>query len=297
MTRYTQTAQVFCPEHISGLKTIYSHIQMTSQTRNVFLSQINEALLLTTLRAARLTLKSHLRLMIALNLLAVVVFSASAQSNDLPRFGLGLTASSLGAGIQAATSVTHSSNVRVGFNGFNYSDSFSKDGINYNAQLKFRSVQATFDQYIKGGFHISPGLLIYDGNKGSANASVPGGQQFSLGNQTYYSSSSSPVSGAAAVTFNKAAPMILIGFGNMLPRSQRHFGLNFDAGVVFEGSPGATLRLGGNACLTSTQAACLNAAADPTVQANVQAEQTKINNSLTPFKFYPVVALTLSYKF
>ena len=99
------------------------------------------------------------------------------------------------------------------------------------------------------------------------------------------------------MTFNKVAPMILIGFGNLLPRSQRHFGLNLDAGVAFEGSPKAALNLAGNACLTSTQVACLNAATDPTVQSNVQAEQTKLNNSLSPFKFYPVVALTFSYKF
>lgn len=220
-----------------------------------------------------------------------------AQSTDLPRFGLGVTASSLGVGIQAATSVTHNSNLRVGVNGFNYTDNFSKDGVDYNAKLKLRSAQVTFDQYVIGGFHISPGILIYNGNTGSANAAVPGGQSFSLGSQNYYSSSSNPVAGAAAVTFNKVAPMILIGFGNMLPRGRRHFGLNFDAGVAYEGSPKTALNLGGSACLTSTQIACLNAGTDPTVQANVQAEQTKLNNSLSPFKFYPIVALTFSYKF
>lgn len=230
-------------------------------------------------------------------ILPLICFAAAAQSTDMPRFGLGVTVGSLGAGIEAATAVTHSSNVRAGFNIFNYSDNFSKDGIDYNAQLKFRSAQVTFDQYIKSAFHISPGILVYNGNKGSANAAVPGGQSFSLGGETYYSGSANPVSGAGAVTFNKVAPMILIGFGNMLPRSQRHFGLNFDAGVAFEGSPKAALNLGGNACLTSAQIACLNASTDPTVQSNVQAEQTKINNSLSPFKYYPVVALTFSYKF
>jgi hypothetical protein len=234
---------------------------------------------------------------VVLSVTALFASAACGQSVDLPRFGIGVTASTLGAGIQAATSVTHSSNLRVGFNGFNYTDNFSKDGINYNAELKFRSVQATFDQYIKGGFHISPGILIYNGNEGSANAAVPGGQSFSLGGTNYYSSSTNPVAGAGRVTFNKVAPMILIGFGNLLPRSQRHFGLNLDAGVAFEGSPKAALNLAGNACLTSTQVACLNAATDPTVQSNVQAEQTKLNNSLSPFKFYPVVALTFSYKF
>jgi hypothetical protein len=233
----------------------------------------------------------------ALLIAAVCSCPLIAQSSDLPRFGLGVSASSLGPGIEAATAVTHNSNLRAGFHFFNYGDSFSKDGVNYTAKLKFRSAQITFDQYIKGSFHISPGVLIYNGNQGSANAAVPAGQAFTLGSTTYYSGQSNPISGVGSVTFNRVSPMVLLGFGNMLPRSQRHFGLNFDAGVVFEGSPKALLSLAGSACLSSAQVACLNAATDPTVQTSVQAEQTKINGSLGPFKYYPVVALTFSYKF
>jgi hypothetical protein len=105
------------------------------------------------------------------------------------------------------------------------------------------------------------------------------------------------VSGTAAVTFNKVAPMILIGFGNLLPRGQRHFGLNFDAGVAFQGTPKAALNLTGSACLISAQTGCLNVASDPTVQSSVQGEQTKINNTLNGYKYFPVVSLTFSYKF
>jgi hypothetical protein len=42
---------------------------------------------------------------------------------------------------------------------------------------------------------------------------------------------------------------------------------------------------------------CGAIASSPTVQANVQAEQTKLNNDLAPFKYYPVVRLTFGYKF
>jgi hypothetical protein len=223
--------------------------------------------------------------------------TSAAQSESLPRFAVGVSASSLGIGVQAATSVTHNSNVRFGVNGFDYSYPFTKDGVKYDAKLSLRSAQVTFDQYIGSVFHISPGMLLYNGNKASATATVAGGQSFSLGNANYLSGSTNPITGAGSLTLNKVAPMLLIGFGNMLPRNQKHFGLNFDVGVAFQGSPKVALNLSGNACLTSAQVACLNAAADSTVQANVTAEQTKINNDLTPFKFYPVVALTFSYKF
>jgi hypothetical protein len=214
-------------------------------------------------------------------------------------FGVGLTAGSLGAGIQGAVSVTKYSNIRGGFNDFSYSDSFTKDGINYNGTLKLRSAQVTYDQYFKhlGGFHISPGALIYDANAGNATANIPAGQTFTLGSQTYYSSAASPVNGAGAVTVAKAAPMVLLGFGNLLPRSQRHFGVSFEAGVVFQGSAKAALSLGGTSCLVNATTGCVNTATDPNVQANLQSEQTKLNNDLAPFKYYPVVELGISYKF
>jgi hypothetical protein len=218
-----------------------------------------------------------------------------------PLFGVGLTAGSLGAGIQGAVSVTKLSNIRGGFNDFSYSDTFTKDGITYGGTLNLRSVQLTYDQYIPhmGGFHISPGALIYNGNAGTASASVPAGQTFSLGATTYYSgeiSATSPVTGTGTIGFNKAAPMVLIGFGNLLPRSSRHFGVSIEAGVVFQGSANAKLNLAGSACTVSAYAGCLNAATDPTVQANVQSEETKLNNDLNPFKYYPVISLGFSYK-
>ncbi len=227
---------------------------------------------------------------------AVALPSASFAQGS---FGIGVTASTLGAGIQAAASVTKYSNIRGGFNAFNYTDSFTKDGINYSGTLKLRSGQVTWDQYFPhlGGFHISPGALIYNGNQGNATANVPAGQTFSLGSTTYYSSSANPVNGTGAITFRKAAPMVLIGFGNLVPRSSRHIGVSLEAGVVFEGSPNAKLSLAGSSCLVSATAGCVNAATDPTVQANLLSEQTKLNNDLGPFKYYPIVSLGISYKF
>ena len=191
--------------------------------------------------------------------------------------------------------MTAKSNVRVGFNIFDYNHSFTKDGINYNGDLKLRSVQVTYDQFF-GPFHISPGALIYNGSKGDATASVRAGQSFSLGSTTFYSSSSSPVNGSGTLMVNKAAPMILFGFGNLLPRSQRHFGVNFEAGVVFEGSKGQTES--GRQRLPDLSAGGLrqcrhrhHCPVEPAV------EQNKLNNDVGPFQYYPVISLGFSYKF
>jgi len=217
---------------------------------------------------------------------------------SLPRFGVGIKVSTLGAGIEAATAVTRKSNVRVGFNDFSYSDTFNKDGIAYGGTLNLRSFQANYDQYLIGGLHISPGVLLYDDNRGTASVTALGGQSFTLGSATYYSNTLNPVTGNGTLGFQyKTAPELLIGFGNLLPRNRRkHFAFNFEFGAAYQGSPSATLNLTGSAC-TSPGVNCQNVATTPSIQSNVVAQQNKINGDLKTFKYYPVISLGFGYKF
>ena len=215
----------------------------------------------------------------------------------LPRFGIQVSAGTLGAGIQAATAVTRRSNVRFGVSYFSYSGGTTSDNIAYNGKLRLESAEVLYDQYIVGGFHISPGVMVYDGNQATGSASVSGGQTFTLDGVTYFSANAGSVSGTASLTSRKVAPELLIGFGNLLPRSVRHFTINFDLGVVFQGSPNAKLNLTGSTCPNDPINGCLAIGASSSVQSNIQAEQVKINNDLVPFKFYPVIRLGFVYKF
>src|SRR5205807_379887 len=126
-------------------------------------------------------------------------------------------------------------------------------------------------------------------------ANVPGGSTFTLGGATYTSDPANPITGTGRLDFVKAAPTAMVGFGNLVPES-RHFTFNFEMGAVFQGSARTKLNLTGGAC-DATGLYCVNAATDPTVQANVAAEQNKINNKLSPFKYYPVVSFGFGYRF
>jgi hypothetical protein len=210
--------------------------------------------------------------------------------------GVGVRLSTLGAGGEVAVSLTEKMNVRGGFNFFQYNRGFNHDGITYKGQLNLRSGEAHLDWYPLGHtFHLSPGLLLYNGNGAKATANVPGGSTFTLGGTTYSSDPTNPIAGTGKLDFVKAAPTAMFGFGNLVPRS-RHFTFNFEMGVVFQGSARTKLNLTGNAC-TPTGTNCVNAATDPTVQANVLAEQTKLNNKLSPFKYYPVISTGFGYRF
>ena len=212
------------------------------------------------------------------------------------RFGLGIKASTLGAGIEGAVSVARRINLRGGFNTFRYEDSFNSSGITYTGRLSLRSVTANADFYVLGPLHFSPGVLLYNDNRGSAKAFVPGGQTFTLGGVTYLSSTANPANGSASLGFNSAAPEFLIGLGNLVPRSRRHFTANFEVGAAYLGQPAVKLNLGGTVC-TPSGVGCVNAATDPTVQANVRAQQDKLNHNLRYFKFYPIVSLGFGYRF
>lgn len=242
---------------------------------------------------------------IVIVLCVLTVALAPSASFGQTLFGVGLSASTLGIGAQGAVSVGTNADIRAGFNVFDYNDNFSKDGIHYSGELKLRSIQATYDQFFGGhfaDFHISPGLLVYDGNSANASAAVPAGQAFTVGGVSYYSSTTNPVSGTGAVSLHKVAPMLLLGFGSTLPRSGRHFGFSIEGGVIVQGAPSTKLNLVGTPCLPGTdQIECAGIGAQHTFQfdyqANVQLEQAKLSNNLNWLKFYPVISLDFSFKF
>src|SRR5579885_2704204 len=161
----------------------------------------------------------------------------AAAGSIADSFGIGVKASLLGVGAEVATRVTHHSNARVGFNILGYSRNFSKDGINYNGHLSFRTVEAHYDIFPWArSFHVSPGVLAYIGNPVTANALVPGNQSFTLGGQTYYSDPSAPVAASGKVNFNQVSPMATVGWGNLV-RESRRFSIPVEFGVAFQGSP------------------------------------------------------------
>jgi hypothetical protein len=235
----------------------------------------------------------------ALIFCAVATFpNSSFGQSSLPRLAVGGRLSSMGIGIEAATSVTQRSNVRGSFNFYNYDRTLLKDGIDYDGTLRLRSVQVTYDQYLFWkDFHVSPGLLLYNGNRATAEAAVPAGRSFTLGGTTFFSNPADPITGSGTLEVRKVAPMILVGFGNMLPRSDKHFGMNFDAGVAFQGTPEIKLGLSGTACAVNATTACASASGDPIVLSAIQREQSRLQDEVNVVKFYPVVSVGISWKF
>ena len=204
--------------------------------------------------------------------------------------------STLGAGIETAVPLAAKANLRGGVNFFQYNRAITNDGIHYAGQLQFRSAEAHFDFFPFGGFHVSPGVLFYNGNQLTASASVPGGQNFTLNGTAYQSDSTNPVTGTGKLDFVKVSPSIMMGFGNLIPRSGRHYSFLFEVGGAYQGSARVALNLTGSVCDTATGTIC-TPTSDPTVQANVLAQQQKIRNDINPYRFFPVISLGVGFNF
>lgn len=223
---------------------------------------------------------------------------ASAQTGrSESHVGVGVEISSLGVGFEAAYPVLPRFNIRGGGDFISYGHTFHQDGVTYTGSLRWRSGQASLDWFPFGGFHLSPGLLFYNGNEIAATALVPAGQNFTLNGVGYTSSAGNPLNGTGSVGFTKVDPKITFGFGNLVPRNGRHWSILTEVGIAYTGSPKAALAFQGTACDQQTGLICVNAATDPTFQSNVVAEQNKINKDLTFFKFYPIVSLGFGVNF
>jgi hypothetical protein len=216
--------------------------------------------------------------------------------NSSSKVGIGVKFSTLGVGIEAATPLTRKLNLRGGFNFFRYSRGITNNGIQYAGHLHFQSGEAHLDWFPFGGFHVSPGLLFYNGNSLVASAAVPGGQTFSLGGTTYMSDPTAPVTGTGKLDFVKVAPSLMVGVGNLIPRNGRHYSFLFEIGAVYQGSARVALNFAGNVC-DPTGTVCGPIASDPTVQANIVAQQQKIQKDVNPYRFYPVISGGIGFNF
>jgi len=223
----------------------------------------------------------------------------ASASSGFPGIGVGVKIGLLGPGVEVAVPVASHFNVRGGGNFFSYTDSLATDGINYNATLRFRSAEASLDWFpFRGGFHVSPGALLYNGNQVTGGANVPAGQTFTLNDQTYTSSGSDPVTGTGSLTFAKAAPKVTVGWGNLVPRGERHFSFPFEVGFAYVGYPKFQLNLQGTACYNYQGTPyCDNVATDSNIQANLATEIQKINNDAAPARFYPILSQGFAVRF
>ena len=193
---------------------------------------------------------------------------------------------SLGLGAELDLGLTDSLGARIGLNSFNYKYNANSGTVNYDFKLQLQTVSALVDWYPfdDSSFRTSIGVM-YNNNKVNLDGQPTGGT-YTINGNTYSSTDVGSLQGT--MSFNKVAPYIGIGWGKPSPTG-RGWGMTTDFGVLFQGSP-----------KTSLVATCGSAIAGTTsctqLQSDTAAENTKLQNDLGNFKFWPVASIGISYQ-
>lgn len=206
-----------------------------------------------------------------------------AEMGAETKSGMGLTAKigTLGYGFEVNFGISDRFSSRVGLNAFNYKRNANSSDLNYDFEWKLKTVSAFVDWYpFEGSFRASIGAL-YDDNKASFNANPTSGT-FIINGVTY--STAQVGSFGGTMSFGKAAPYVGIGWGNPAAKN-KGWGLVTDIGALYQGTPKIDLLV-----------TCVDPLVCAQLQSDAAAENIKLQDDLSHFKWWPVVAIGISYQ-
>lgn len=217
-----------------------------------------------------------------ISLLAAAALSAGtlAQAGETGGVAVELKAGTLGPGVEVNYAISPKFTVGLGVNKFTRSFSDTTDNIDYNVDLNLQTLAllANFHPF-SGTFRLTAGVMN-NGNELSMTGKGTGSDTYDIGGQTYTAAQVGTLKGK--VDFNAMAPYLGMGWGKS---AESGFGLTFDIGVLFQGSPNVSFSANGPI------------ASDPTFQANLKQEEANAEDDIKGFTAYPVVSLGLNYRF
>ena len=230
--------------------------------------------------------------------------TARAESEETPKpfkqAALGVSLGTQGVGLDFVTNLKPRLNLRGGGDFLRVSPSFIDDGKHYDGRVALQSGQIGVDwrPMRTSSFRVSPGFIFYNGNSVNAAMHVPAGSYFEIHNVKYYSSTTNPVTGNINATFPKAGPRITVGFDNlMMKHGNRHAVWSSEFGVAIFGTGNITDVYAGSACGSPDPSTCANAATDPGIQANVTAEQARVQQDFKYTHVYPILRTGFTWRF
>jgi len=204
-----------------------------------------------------------------------------------------------GIGFDVATPLARKFNLRGTGYFFRYTTTITDDYITYGGQIQLASGGLSLDWYPFGGsFRLSAGVVGYNGNEITGNASLNPNQSFTLNGTTYYSSATDPLHASGALYLgNKVAPQFGFGWGNIVPRkANKHFSVPVEIGVAYVGYPHVSLGFVGSTC-NEFGTACQDVSDNPTFQQDLAAQRNKYRDDLSALRFYPILSIGFGYKF
>lgn len=215
-------------------------------------------------------------------LTALTMTTSVLGSEDEGRIAVALEGGTLGVGGSVWYSLNKSFSVTAGYNWLGFDHDVDTSDVNYNGKLRFSNVPLTINWHpFKGMFRVVAGVVILDSHvdvTGEPNA----GGTFTINGTTYTTAQVGTLSGRGEFE-NSIAPYIGIGWSKT--SLSKGFGFFADIGVMYTGSPEASLSASGP----------INSV--PSFQQDLAAEVQKVNDEIDVTQVYPVVRLGVMWRF
>lgn len=220
-------------------------------------------------------------------LAATALGSAPALANDTDhRVNVGVTAGTLGIGPELGFRLNETFGVRGNVTFFSLSHHVNSDDVRYDADFKLRSGGAMLDVYpFDSGFRISGGFRL-NGNKVRGVGRPNDGLNFEIGGTVYTAEDIGEL--RAESDINDIAPALTLGYSGNLTNNVT---LGIEAGALFQGSVEVKPLTITGICATSTVGPCAD------LRADLEAERLSLNEDIEDYKVYPILQLTLGYRF
>ncbi len=198
-------------------------------------------------------------------LIPLIFLSITATSAHA--FGIGVRAGTTGVGGDVAWKVAPTLSARIGYSGLSWNRDVDTDRVRYDGKLKLSNVNTFLDFSPLGPFRLTGGF-IFNRNRIDLRGDLAGGS----------------VTGEVK-SGRSAAPYLGIGYGNV---SGLGVNLYADLGIMFQGSPNATL---------NANCGGLSAGQCASLQNEARAEEARLRDELKRFKYYPVLNVGITVGF
>lgn len=200
---------------------------------------------------------------------AILALALAAAAGGAQAAGIGVRVGTTGLGADFGWAIAPTLGGRIGLSGMNVNTDLETDGVQYDAKAKLANLNLLLDWSPLGPFRISGGFIANNNKidltgRSISGTSIPPG---------------STLNGTVKPE-KEFAPYLGIGYGNVWTA-----GVNFyaDLGVMFQGTPEVTLNCSGPGCAGA--------------QAQLAAEQQRIQDKVDKYKYFPVLNIGITIGF
>lgn len=222
-----------------------------------------------------------------LAVLALVSPALPAAAQPAGGISIGGRAATTGLGVELAIPVASRLGLRAAVTGGSWDVEVESENVTYDGSVDLASVLAVADLHpFAGGFRLSLGALVHDnGLEGSAPV-----------RELLLDEGITPPPGVelgrlvAEATVDPVAPYAGFGWGSAPRRGARGLSASLDLGVAWHGEPEVDVRYEGPLPIDQLLG-------QPLADRLREEEEAELEAELADYDLYPVVGLTISYRF